>query len=329
MEHEVNYNRPVCYNYGTKFVMGYLESELSREDLQERTGAVFNSIGRMMEAGFNTAQLGGLERTFPRDHRDFWMVFLGLKPCSWLPNPVTNCYKEYFEFLPEEKDIGIRVSANTQDIKVGYAPWFWNIKMVQEVLGSTPEKIFEYPYSYCEVEIRQGLEKARDEVIGLDAGAGDDEIERKIRSLRFYYGLTNNAAVEGVLLGYPLAAARLFGKFHRGLVEAAENQWRYAKRDGVELSCPEPPKSIADLILNTDGARTQLLDLFERSNHFDPLEEGFYGEMYRYLKGVRLANVPGFGYVTCGDLTRVEELSSRRLFAESGFDVELTRLLDK
>lgn len=291
------------------------------EILQIRSDAIIASMQHMVEAGLKPENILELERQRPTDHRDFLMLYLGLKPYANFLDAVVDCYDGYFDLFPGSLQTGVQVTIPRDIEKYCDA---WNYPLLKSVLSEISDDLLVFPLCTIHGPLDDMQENARLKLSWLmntPADNNDPEFFVRVFIREFVNSRTYpNFPLEAVVFGYPVVAGELFGKNHLVMIEEADRLWRQAEEDGMqlELECPTAPLHLTQ---NRDGCRTEFVMLAEKLG-CDP-------NLLDFVKHMRSADVPGYPYLTSGDLTKDEECRLTELYGSSALDGKLKNFLEQ
>lgn len=280
------------------------EKIIPAEILQQRSDTIILGMRRMVKAGADPKFLRYLEDDSPRKHRDLIQVYLGIKPCATQLIDVFDFYSVgddlddmgYLEYFPQEKDTGVKVSVH------GYSCSVWNPDLVTEV-----------------------LEEHNDLKAMVHVSPADHKGFGKFIDSLYFGKKREDFVLHGIILGYPRIAAEMFTDYNGLATSTAQKLWRTAVTRGIIPQTQAPNPFLWDL--NDEGGiqeqaiRDEFVRLARRIGYPNT-------DLVNYVQGLRMADVPGWQFLTSGDATLPQEQRIRDQFAASGFDAKFARFLE-
>lgn len=270
---------------------------ITPEVLQRRSDAIILNMHSMVRNGMDPKWIRDLEKESPRRRKDLTQVQLGTKPAAiHLAEPFETFgdllgEKSFLSYFPSEKDTGIIVVFDQETVSV------WNPDLVIKTLNDHPEYSEGIPSPYDHSSFADFLEK---------------QGPSKKEGIAF-----------GLLLGYPQIAVERFVEYNGSAWDAANFLWEKAATFGIPILAPEP------LVL-LDLHETSTLHNPEIKKEFIRLAKLFQypdQEIIEYVASLRPADVPGWQFLTSGNLTTKEEQQMREAYDASRFDAKLDRFL--
>lgn len=278
------------------------ERNTKPEILQQRADTFIMSLRNMVRAGLNPYEFQLLEEYASRRLRDVVQVYLGIKPAaSYTPEVAETFFtirRSYVSLLSHEKDIGFSVfQTYDQD-----GTSCWNPLFVADILNENNDlrgASLLNPYDY------------KNFGSFLDGTDGNEIPDRDV--------------LEGLVFGIPRIAADQFSRYYIPSYILAEQLFETARDYGVTIKA-NPPLFLLDLS-DSDGLHNpdirdefvRLAELFHYPNQ----------ELLFYIRNLRLADVPGWRYITSGQITNTEEKHNRDLYENSQFEKKFQRFLNE
>lgn len=127
----------------------------------------------------------------------------------------------------------------------------------------------------------------------------------------------------GLVLGYPRIAVEQFERYFGKALTVAEKLWAKAEAQGVPTTVNQP---------------IYLFDIHEPGNFQEPVVRDEFVrlaklfqypevDLVEYVSQLRIADIPGWGYMTSGSTTQKDEYIARENYRLSNFDQKLEALL--
>ncbi len=278
--------------------------EISEQTLSERGDLIVNGIETAFNTGLSRERIKSLHNgETQRLHQDALLVYLGLKPAAVMLKSVFNAYKEqgifYLSLIQSDiPDVNVRMNLTGNLL--------WDAVGTREVLEENPP-----PRSFSGQQYSHNPENST-------FGEYLFHLSFEAASKASY------AHTLGLLCGFPPNATEFALERKNLILSEAKRRWDFAQSQKIPL--PPLPQATA-FFTKSDKNKKLFIDLGKLAPT-DEITRDDAELADELVATIRLANIPGFRYITYSDDTADEEAQLREQYEQSGIESKLKNILD-
>jgi len=272
---------------------------------QLRAGGVVEDLKQMFNKGLPSQAIRDARRDEPELHQDMLRVQLGLKAAAAYLLPVFEHYT-----LPDGRFAPTSIEKPHVDGVVYDSEYgaMWRPDLVRQVI--------EDPQNAELVEKSFSANPALEEAI--QEGYDSPIISAVLATLTEGHDTPEQLALAGLLYGFPRAAVLEYAKWDFAIRNIPDMLWREATGLGYAPKIAVPT-DIKDISANTNGVRDEFVRLLKLV-----IPEA---QLTSYLESMRVAEIPGWPFITSGDTTREAEAEIIASYKNSSIEQKLDALL--